>query len=739
VKPLAAADPTSIASYRLVGVLGGGGMGRVYLGESRTGRRVAIKVVHEELAGDPVFRRRFAREVKVARKVSPLYTAAVVDADPDAPVPWLATTYIAGPTLTQLVIDSGPLSPRAVLILAAGLSDALASIHRVGLVHRDVKPSNVIIDDAGPHIIDFGIALNSETTRITTSVVVGTPSYIAPEIIYGDESSPASDVFSLGATLVFASSGRHLVEDGTMYTQIMQISRGAFDLESVPNELRPLVVRCISVEPRDRPTAEELATILVASGIPLPSPGWYRTREPVPGMDLTTALNRRTYARRRLLTVGGLAGGLAVVAAGTGWAVLGRGSSEPQAGSSTPPAAPRSGGTAPASGPGSVLWQAASGVPARPVSSDQPAVTRVVPDAHRHIIVASGSNLIAVNEQHGRVWTRPVAAASMTLRQWGNAVLVNDSRRVWLFDSGSGDPIFGPVDLAALEEKASRFDNPDHLAVEIGPVALSPSRAFVNLGTALVAINRKGEQVWRLPRAATSGGRRPPAEVPRYATDAWLVTHDATSTVVQVTLRQAGKTGKEWSIQYTAPPKPNGGGPPGGGPPSSRGPDGPGEGPPPGGDELWGRAEARIGGSYVVLRDSSAIRVVNLSGGRTVWNLPPARPITAIEIVGETLLVAADRLTAYALATGQVYWQSEHRGGRIALSGDAQTLIVADDEGLYGLDLTRTGEQRWHTPLPSGVAPETLTTDGKTAYLSFRGEGGPDAPLKVDLFAVSLV
>src|SRR4029078_13516543 len=119
MRPLETTDPTSIASYRLVGVLGGGGMGRVYLGESRTGRRVAIKVVHEELGGDPIFRRRFAREVKVARKVSPLYTAAVVDADPDAPVPWLATTYIAGPTLPQLVIDSGPLSPRAVLILAA--------------------------------------------------------------------------------------------------------------------------------------------------------------------------------------------------------------------------------------------------------------------------------------------------------------------------------------------------------------------------------------------------------------------------------------------------------------------------------------------------------------------------------------------------------------------------------------------------------------------------------------------
>src|SRR6266540_4032433 len=164
MKPLGAADPGVVGSYRLLGVLGDGGMARVYLGRSSAGRKLAIKVIRADLAEDPWFRRRFAREVAAVRAVSPLYTAAVVDADTDAEAPWLATTFIDGPALDELVDEHGPLAPGAVLTLAAGLAEALASIHRSGLVHRDLKPSNVIIDDAGPHIIDFGVALVSEAT-----------------------------------------------------------------------------------------------------------------------------------------------------------------------------------------------------------------------------------------------------------------------------------------------------------------------------------------------------------------------------------------------------------------------------------------------------------------------------------------------------------------------------------------------------------------------------------------------
>src|SRR5437763_15030953 len=146
MKPLASADRTSVGSYRPLGVLGGGGMGRVYLGRSPTGRQVAVKVIRSELAEDPVFRRRFAREVAAIRSVGPLFTAPMVDADPEAELPWLATMYLEGPSLREWVVEHGPLAPSAVLILAAGLAEALASIHAAGLVHRDLKPSNVLLD-----------------------------------------------------------------------------------------------------------------------------------------------------------------------------------------------------------------------------------------------------------------------------------------------------------------------------------------------------------------------------------------------------------------------------------------------------------------------------------------------------------------------------------------------------------------------------------------------------------------
>ncbi|HKD98141.1 MAG TPA: serine/threonine-protein kinase, partial [Micromonosporaceae bacterium] len=175
VKPLGTNDPVVIGPYRLLGVLGSGGMGRVYLGTSNTGRRVAIKIIRPDLAEDPIFRARFAREVAAARLVSPLFTAAVVDADTLAAEPWLATTYIDGIGLDRQVLSHGPLRGPAVLDLAAGVAEALTSIHGAGLVHRDLKPSNILLNATGPHIIDFGLALSPEHVRMTTSLVFGTP------------------------------------------------------------------------------------------------------------------------------------------------------------------------------------------------------------------------------------------------------------------------------------------------------------------------------------------------------------------------------------------------------------------------------------------------------------------------------------------------------------------------------------------------------------------------------------
>ena len=318
MKPLGASDPTTVGSYRLIGVLGGGGMGRVYLAESRSGRRLAIKVIKPELAEDPAFRRRFAREVASARSVSPLFTAAVVDADTDAEAPWLATVYIDGPSLEDRITEHGPMDLGAVLTLASGLAEALASIHKVGLVHRDLKPSNVLLDAAGPHIIDFGIAVVPDGGRMTSTLLMGTPSYMAPERLKGGHGTQPGDVFALGATMFYALTGRDLVNGATTYIKILQVTEGRFDMAAVPKELRPVIVRCVSHRPKDRPTADELARIFAASGIARPTPGWYEpTAPPAPVVPLES-LPTSPVTRRRLLagagTLGflGLAGGLAM-------------------------------------------------------------------------------------------------------------------------------------------------------------------------------------------------------------------------------------------------------------------------------------------------------------------------------------------------------------------------------------------------------------------------------------------
>ena len=208
VEPLAADDPRQVGGFRLQARLGAGGMGRVYLGYSPGGRPVAVKVVHPDLARDPEFMQRFRREVAAAQSVSDAYTAAVVGAGPDDSPPWLATTFVAGPSLADLVARSGPLPEAAVWRLAGGLAEALQAIHAHGLVHRDLKPGNILIAADGPRVIDFGISRTTSGTVVTaTRTTIGTPAYMSPEQAQGHPVGPASDIFSLGSVLAFAATG----------------------------------------------------------------------------------------------------------------------------------------------------------------------------------------------------------------------------------------------------------------------------------------------------------------------------------------------------------------------------------------------------------------------------------------------------------------------------------------------------------------------------------------------------
>ena len=209
VEPLRRWDPEQVGGYVLVGRLGAGAMGRVYLGRSAAGRLVAVKTIKVELAEEPDFRNRFAQEVAAARRVSGAFTAAVVAADPEADVPWLATAYVPAPSLSTLVRACGPLPVSAVRWLAAGCAEALESIHGAGLVHRDLKPSNVLVAPSGPLVIDFGVARAAERIQLTvTRGAVGTPAYMAPEQARDTrQATMASDVFSLGGTMLFAATG----------------------------------------------------------------------------------------------------------------------------------------------------------------------------------------------------------------------------------------------------------------------------------------------------------------------------------------------------------------------------------------------------------------------------------------------------------------------------------------------------------------------------------------------------
>jgi serine/threonine protein kinase len=264
-------DPQRVGSYQVLARLGSGGMGRVFLARSPGGRYVAVKVVRAELAGQADFRVRFAREVAAAQKVSGLFTAPVVDADLEAPVPWVATAYVAGPSLADAVTRHGPLPVPSVLALAAGLAEGLGAIHRAGIVHRDLKPSNVLLAEDGPRVIDFGISRAAEESTLTgTGLVVGSPGFMSPEQARGHAVGPPSDVFSLGAVLTFAATGQGPFGTGSTAVLLFRVVFEPPATKGLPAELRPLIERCLVKDPQQRPGTGWLLAELNAH----PAAGW---------------------------------------------------------------------------------------------------------------------------------------------------------------------------------------------------------------------------------------------------------------------------------------------------------------------------------------------------------------------------------------------------------------------------------------------------------------------------------
>jgi serine/threonine protein kinase len=367
VEPLRGADPVVVGRYRLLSRLGSGGMGVVYLADGPRGR-VAMKVVRAELGDNATFRARFRREVQASFRVSSAYTAKLLDFDTEADQPWLATEFVDGPSLEELVTTGGPLSHADQLTLAAGLAQALTAVHAEHLVHRDLKPPNVLMTASGPIVIDFGIAAAADVARLTTEgLMVGSPGWLAPEQLEIGEAVPASDVFALGLVLCFAASGEQPFGQGSNPALISRAltSSPAIPLERLAPGLHDLVLASVRRDPQERPTAEELVARLSNPG---PAPTLveeretqqqtviqHRTTAPVPPAPLppaplppaplpplpptppqTTPLPAPLSPKRRRGPVAAVVGALVVAGAAVGL-IVGLGGSSPSAGAPPSP------------------------------------------------------------------------------------------------------------------------------------------------------------------------------------------------------------------------------------------------------------------------------------------------------------------------------------------------------------------------------------------------------------------
>ena len=327
------ADPSSVGGHRLVGRLGAGGMGVVYLARSPHGAWVTLKVIREEYAGDPGFRARFRRETELAARLASRWTVPVLTADADARAPWLATAYVPGLPLSEALALYGPWPPGPVRTLGAALAAALDDVHRAGLVHRDVKPANVLLAADGPRLIDFGIARAVGVTALTTDgSVIGSPGYLSPEQARGKAVGPPSDVFSLGCVLARTATGRPPFGTGGAAAVLYRTVREDPDLAGVPEDLAPTLRACLAKEPGDRPTVSRLRSsfgeFTAESWLPSGLPGLVADRAarvldlPVPeptALSEVPLTDAPPAPSRRRLLIASAAAGVGAVGGGSAW------------------------------------------------------------------------------------------------------------------------------------------------------------------------------------------------------------------------------------------------------------------------------------------------------------------------------------------------------------------------------------------------------------------------------------
>jgi hypothetical protein len=464
--------PEYAGHYRLESRLGSGGMGVVHLARSTSGMQLAVKVVHAEFARDPEFRGRFRQEVGAARRVSGAFTAPVVDADPEAERPWMATLFIPGPTLSDHVKRSGPMDPAQLRRLMAGLAEALRDIHRVGVVHRDLKPSNVLLAEDGPKVIDFGISRPKDSElRTETGKLIGTPPFMAPEQFRRPrEVGPAADIFALGSVLVHAATGRGPFDSDSPYVVAYQVVHDEPDLTGLPVNLAPLVLRCLAKEPEDRPTPDELMRELRSVAASYDTQAFIPAQrasekpsepEPKPRVgEEKGEVAERPPRRRRLLALGAASVGVAALVALASVQLLaggdptptreGRGTASADFGAWAQAPAPKKGGAPQCSyGAGKVLCAQSGLVYAldpldgrllwrHPVDTSHVSGPPVVAGGLVHPTTEPGRRLEALDPANGKArWQRNAPASGSAVG--GMLLLTGADGTVTGVDGASGD------------------------------------------------------------------------------------------------------------------------------------------------------------------------------------------------------------------------------------------------------------------------------------------------------------
>ncbi|WP_438483728.1 outer membrane protein assembly factor BamB family protein [Streptomyces sp. S186] len=674
----ATAPAPHIGPYRLIRELGAGGMGRVYLAASRSGRAVALKVVRPELSADPDFRRRFKAEVDAARAVGGAFTAPVVDADAEGAQPWLATAYIPGPALDDAIETHGPMPETTLRVLGAGLAEALAAIHRAGLIHRDLKPSNILLTFDGPRVIDFGISRAIDGTALTAQgQIIGSPGFMSPEQSTGAQLAPASDVFALGAVLAYAATGNPPFGTGAVHALLYRATHEPPELDGVPHGLLGTVTACLDKDPARRPTIAQLQQWLR----PTHTTGW------LGAVELQVAESERSFhhevraalpSRRRIL-----AGGAVLAAAATaGTLLLLRSRDE------DPPATPELAWTADLPQPdmalramtpstllcagktsgacfdrttGTLLWKDLSGQNTAALADDQRVYT-----------VRTDGKVHAVDVRSGKpLWAAPPTGTGAPHLEFANGSLVvtmDNTGRFQCLDASTGRLRWKSQLTGGLA--AVGTTRADQLIVW-GRAATTSTTATLNGYTALAPDT--GARLWSRDLVALYPP--PPKAKVLYALDGGmnlLALNPADGRTLWRKTTQLPPTNSQF-LMYE------------------------------GSLRLYDDVLFCYPGTGANGATSGLLAAFDPATGRTLWSVrTAARGNRGYDRSGATVCYLDKVLHAVDAHTGAARWTAGSGLGTLQFLGAAGNLfLAAGPQGLYGFH-AETGRQVWHYPVTGG-------------------------------------